>query len=120
MFARGLVEETRALLAREDSSRIKSLGALGYRQAGAVAKGELSLPEAILQTQVATRQYAKRQMTWFRHEAGIIWLGGFGDDPRVQSQVIELLHDIGIAAPGRGPELQTPELNVQIPDQDKG
>ncbi|MGO8732900.1 MAG: tRNA (adenosine(37)-N6)-dimethylallyltransferase MiaA [Terriglobia bacterium] len=117
MFARGLVEETRALLAREDSIRIKSLGALGYRQAGAVAKGELSLPEAILQTQVATRQYAKRQMTWFRHEAGIIWLDGFGDDPRVQRQVIELLHHLGIAAPGRGPELQTAELNVQIPDQ---
>lgn len=110
MFARGLVEETRALLARQDSSRIKALGALGYRQACAVAKGQMSLPEAILQTQVATRRYAKRQMTWFRHEAGITWLGGFGDDPRIQSQVINLLHEIGIAAPRRGPELQNPAL----------
>jgi len=110
MFARGLVEETRALLARQDSSRIKALGALGYRQACAVAKGQMSLPEAILQTQVATRRYAKRQMTWFRHEAGITWLGGFGDDPRIQSQVLNLLHEIGIAAPRRGPELQNPAL----------
>jgi tRNA dimethylallyltransferase len=97
MFARGLVEETRALMARQDWSRIKALGALGYRQAGAVAQGQLSLPEAVLQTQVATRRYAKRQMTWFRHEAGIIWFGGFGDDPWVQSQVLSLLHDLGIA-----------------------
>ena len=61
----------------------------------------MSLPEAILQTQAATRRYAKRQMTWFRHEAGIIWFGGFGDDPQVQSQVIDALHETGIAAPRR-------------------
>ena len=101
MFARGLLEETRALLARQDWSRLKALGALGYRQASAVAQGQLSLPEAILQTQVATRRYAKRQMTWFRREAGIIWFGGFGDDPRVQSQIINHLHETGIAAPRR-------------------
>jgi tRNA dimethylallyltransferase len=120
MFARGLVDETRALLARQDSSRIKALAALGYRQASAVAQGQLSLPEAILQTQAATRRYAKRQMTWFRHESGIIWFGGFGDDPWIQSQVIDLLHQVGVAALRRGPELQNPALNVQIPDEDKG
>jgi tRNA dimethylallyltransferase len=97
MFAQGLVEETRALLARQDWSRLKALGALGYRQASAVAQGQLNLPEAILQTQVATRRYAKRQMTWFRHEPGIIWFGGFGDDLGVQNQVIKLLQVIGIA-----------------------
>jgi hypothetical protein len=37
-------------------------------------------------------------MTWFRHEAGIIWFGGFGDDWQVQSQVINFLRDVGIAA----------------------
>jgi tRNA dimethylallyltransferase len=120
MFAGGLVEETAAMVARQNSSRIKALGALGYRQACAVAKGQLSLPEAILQTQVATRRYAKRQMTWFRHESGIIWFGGFGDDPWVQSQVIDLLHPVGVAALRRGTELQNPALNVQIPDEDKG
>ena len=71
MFASGLMDETRAMLARRDSSRIKALGALGYRQACAVVDGQLNLPEAIVQTQVATRRYAKRQMTWFRHESGI-------------------------------------------------
>jgi len=98
MFARGFLEETRVLLARRDWRRFKALGALGYRQASAVLQGQLSLPEAILQTQVATRRYAKRQMTWFRHETGIAWFGGFGEDPRVQSQVIRLLRETGITA----------------------
>ena len=102
MFAMGLLEETRALLARPDPSRIKALGALGYRQACAVAKGEMSLPEAILQTQAATRRYAKRQMTWFRHEPGITWLRGFGDDPRIQAQAISLLQETGGAVPCSG------------------
>ena len=119
MFARGLLEETRALLARQDWSRLKALGALGYRQASAVAQGQLSLPEAILQTQVATRRYAKRQMTWFRHEAGITWLGGFGDDPRIQSHAVNLLLEMGVATPSRGPELQNQALKLRIPDQDK-
>jgi tRNA dimethylallyltransferase len=120
MFAGGLVEETAAMLARQNSSRIKALGALGYRQACAVAKGQSSLPEAILQTQVATRRYAKRQMTWFRHESGIYWFGGFGDDPWIQSQVIDRLHQVGVAALRRGPELPNPALNVLVPDEDNG
>ena len=102
MFAGGLLEETRALLARPDPSRIKALGALGYRQACAVAKGKMSLPEAILETQAATRRYAKRQMTWFRHEPGITWLRGFGDDPRIQAQAISLLQETGGAVPCSG------------------
>ena len=98
MFERGLVEETRALLRRPDPTRIKALNALGYRQASAAASGQLSLTDAIRQTQAATRQYAKRQMTWFRREAAIYWIDGFGDDPRVQSQVIKLLDDLGVVA----------------------
>jgi len=97
MFAHGLLEETQALRARQDSSRLKPLGALGYRQASAFALGQMSLPEAISQTQAATRRYAKRQMTWFRHEAGITWFDGFGDDPRIQALVIDALREAGIA-----------------------
>jgi len=119
MFAKGLVEETRALLARSDSGRAKALGALGYRQACAVAQGQMSLPEAVLQTQAATRRYAKRQITWFRHEAGITWWRGFGDDPRIQKQALNFLREMGISAPGRGPELQGPALKIQNPGQDK-
>jgi tRNA dimethylallyltransferase len=98
MFAHGLLEETRSLLTRQDSSRLKALGALGYRQASAFALGQISLPEAISQTQAATRRYAKRQMTWFRREAGINWFSGFGDDLRIQAQVIDALRESRIVA----------------------
>lgn len=98
MFAHGLLEETRSLLARQDSSQLKALGALGYRQASAFARGQMSLPDAIAQTQAATRRYAKRQMTWFRHEAGITWFSGFGDDLQIQAQVIDALRESSIAA----------------------
>ena len=88
MFAGGLLEETRDMLARPDAERIKSLEALGYRQACAVIRGELSLPEAIRATQVATRRYAKRQFTWFRHESDVTWFEGFGEDPALQRRVL--------------------------------
>jgi len=91
MFATGLLEETRAFLARPEAARIKALGALGYRQAGAAVRGELSLSEAIREAQAATRRYAKRQMTWFRRESDVTWFAGFGDDPQIQTQVFEWL-----------------------------
>ena len=71
MFAAGLMEETHALLHLSDAARIKSLGALGYRQACAVWEGKASREEAVTATQLATRHYAKRQLTWFRREEDI-------------------------------------------------
>jgi tRNA dimethylallyltransferase len=91
MFGAGLIEETQALLHHPDAARIKPLGALGYRQARAVLEGKASREEAVSATQVATRHYAKRQLTWFRREAGIFWFEGFGDDPHVQSRIMETL-----------------------------
>ena len=76
MFAEGLLDETRAMLARPDAARIKPLGALGYRQACGVLRGELTLKDAVHQTQAETRRYAKRQMTWFRCETDIEWFAG--------------------------------------------
>jgi len=91
MFREGLVEETRALLARPDSRRIKALEALGYRQARALLEGKLTLEAAVTDTQLTTRHYAKRQLTWFRREAGTIWFEGFGDDPQVQHRILAAL-----------------------------
>jgi len=91
MFAAGLLEETRALLERSEAARIKPLGALGYRQACAALGGDLSLEDAVRETQAATRRYAKRQMTWFRREADITWFAGFGDEAPIQAQVLEWL-----------------------------
>ena len=91
MFAAGLIEETRGLLAGGDASRLKPLEALGYRQAAAALSGEITREEALLVTQAATRQYAKRQMTWFRRETEVTWFAGFGDDPEIQRQIFDWL-----------------------------
>jgi tRNA dimethylallyltransferase len=79
MFQQGLIEEVEGLLARDVSPQAKPFESLGYRQALAVVRGELSVDEAIADTALRTRQYAKRQMTWFRREPGLHMVNGFGD-----------------------------------------
>src|SRR6202034_3370422 len=82
MFAAGLVEETRGLV--EQYGPVKALDSLGYRQALAVLAGILSAHAAIEAAQQGHRNYAKRQLTWFRREPEVHWLRGFGDDKQVQ------------------------------------
>lgn len=81
MFARGLVPETERLVERY-GWECRPLQSLGYAQALAVLRRELSEAEAIAAAQQGHRNYAKRQGTWFRRDAGIRWLAGFGDEPR--------------------------------------
>jgi tRNA dimethylallyltransferase len=73
MYAAGLVEETRGLLAayRRDA---RPFGAIGYREAVAVVTGEMSLEAAVAETKRRTRAYAKRQVTWLRAERNVQWL----------------------------------------------
>ncbi|MDR3674908.1 MAG: tRNA (adenosine(37)-N6)-dimethylallyltransferase MiaA [Acidobacteriota bacterium] len=101
MFATGLMDETQALAHHPDAARIKPLSALGYRQACAVIDGTMTREEAISATQSATRHYAKRQLTWFRHEEDINWFEGFGDDPQVQSRILVTLGRTPVTA-GKG------------------
>jgi tRNA A37 N6-isopentenylltransferase MiaA len=49
-------------------------------------------------TQLATRHYAKRQLTWFRREENTLWFEGFGDDPHVQGRIMEALGRTLVAA----------------------
>jgi len=81
MFSGGLVDEVRRLLKTGATGQEKPFEALGYKQALRHIQGEMTLEEAIRSTQIETRQYAKRQGTWFRREPGIFWIQGFGDDP---------------------------------------
>ena len=90
MFRDGLLDEARALLELGLDPSAKSLQTLGYKQAVAFLTGQLSLAEAILQCQIKTRQYAKRQMTWFRSDQTIHWLSGFGSDPAIQEAALNL------------------------------
>jgi tRNA dimethylallyltransferase len=78
MFAAGLVEETRGL--QERYGQVKPLDSLGYRQARGVLDGTLSVDEAVRAAQQGHRNYAKRQMTWFRREPEVRWIAGFGDE----------------------------------------
>ncbi len=87
MFAAGLVEETRGLLACYGP--VKALDALGYRQALAVVRGEMNENEAIQAAQQGHRNYAKRQMTWFRREPDVHWIEGFGDEPEAGHAAME-------------------------------
>jgi len=93
MFQMGLIEEIEGLLAGGCSGEEKPFESLGYRQALAVVRGEMTREEAIESTQVTTRQYAKRQMTWFRRDPEMVWLEGFGDEvaKRVEEMVADFL-----------------------------
>lgn len=79
----GLIEEVSALLAQGCTGAEKPFESLGYKQALAHLRGTLSLENAITSTEIETRQYAKRQWTWFRRDPRVQWLEGFGGDAEV-------------------------------------
>lgn len=85
MFERGLIEEVRGLLATGLTGDEKPFESLGYKQTLAHLRGSLTLEQAIESTIIETRQYAKRQRTWFRRDPRIHWLEGFGGDPAIQA-----------------------------------
>ncbi len=90
MFRRGLVEEVRGLQAAYGADA-QALGALGYKEAAAVLAGTLGERDAIGKVQQGHRNYAKRQMTWFRREPAVEWLAGFGDAPEIAGEAARLV-----------------------------
>jgi tRNA dimethylallyltransferase len=90
MFDRGLVEETERLIARYGAD-CRPLTSLGYAEATAVLHNELTREQAIAQAQQGHRNYAKRQLTWFRREPGMHWLEGCGGDEEITDQAIALI-----------------------------
>lgn len=82
-FARGLVEETAGLLARGYHRELASMKGLGYRQVSAFLAGECDYDEAVRRLKRDTRHFAKRQLTWFRREPGLIWLT-VGEDEQAE------------------------------------
>ena len=89
MFQSGLMDEVKRILAMGYPAASKPFESHGYKQALQLLSGELSGKEAVFYAQRNTRNYAKRQMTWFRKEAGMEWLQGFGDvaEPRALERV---------------------------------
>ena len=74
MFSEGLVDETRELLARGLEENQTAMQAIGYRQVVEHLRGERDLPATIELVKQRTRQFAKRQMTWFRRQLTLTWV----------------------------------------------
>ena len=87
MFADGLIDETKTLLAKY-GEQSRPLTSLGYKQAMQFLRGEMDRDLALSAAQQAHRNYAKRQMTWFRREPDVYWLAGMGADRAIQAQSI--------------------------------
>jgi tRNA dimethylallyltransferase len=90
MFDRGLIEETERLIARYGAD-CRPLTSLGYAEAIAVLENELTREQAVAQAQQGHRNYAKRQLTWFRREPNMHWLEGCGGDEDISGQALHLV-----------------------------
>jgi tRNA dimethylallyltransferase len=91
MLARGWKEEVKELMASGLPEEAKPFDFIGYRELRAVLENKMTLADAQAEIQQKTRQYAKRQLTWFRREEGVHWLTGFGDEPGIQREALALL-----------------------------
>jgi tRNA dimethylallyltransferase len=89
MFAGGLVDEVRHILGRGFAEASKPFESHGYKQALQLIHGELNQREAVFYAQRNTRQYAKRQLTWFRREPGLVWLHGFVDTLGIRENALD-------------------------------
>ncbi|MDR3240477.1 MAG: tRNA (adenosine(37)-N6)-dimethylallyltransferase MiaA [Clostridiales bacterium] len=74
MFAQGLAEEVESLLARGYGENLPSMRSLGYKETVAYIRGRLPLAEAKEFIKQSTRRYAKRQITWLKHQCGGLWM----------------------------------------------
>jgi tRNA dimethylallyltransferase len=90
MFASGLVGETVQLMKKYGDSA-RPLTSLGYKQAVQLLRGEIDQKGALQAAQQAHRNYAKRQMTWFRREPEVVWMQGFGDQKEVQQKCVAVI-----------------------------
>ncbi|MFN2258100.1 MAG: tRNA (adenosine(37)-N6)-dimethylallyltransferase MiaA, partial [Desulfuromonadaceae bacterium] len=86
MFEQGLLDETRMLLERGYSPELKAMRTIGYQECVAHLRSEMSFSAAVTRIKRDTRRYAKRQLTWLRHENEINWL----EDPFDSGSIVEL------------------------------
>lgn len=93
MFEQGLLEEAEALLQAGYDPNLKALRTIGYRQAFALLRREMTRDEAVDDLKQSTRRYAKQQLTWFRKDKSIIWLESSGDFVTIR-KLIEEFYDI--------------------------
>ena len=75
MFAGGFVDEVRSLRERGYGPGLNSMQSIGYAEINLFLDGAFGLDETVDRIKTATKQYAKRQMTWFRKNKRVVWLG---------------------------------------------
>jgi tRNA dimethylallyltransferase len=94
-FAGGLVDEVKQLREASVKDDTNALGSHAYRRVCEYLRGERTLDSAIEQSKRDVRHYAKRQMTWFRREEGVVWLDGFGDNDETAAKLGALIRGPG-------------------------
>jgi tRNA dimethylallyltransferase len=92
-----LVDEVRRLLSAGVPPEAKPFESLGYKQVLQMLQGRITAEQALESTQLETRRYAKRQLTWFRKEQAVQWIAGFGDDLQVHTEALAILQRAGAA-----------------------
>ncbi len=88
-FEKGLVEEVKKLREKGLRDDTGALGAHGYRRVCEYLRGERTLESAVEQTKQDVRNYAKRQLSWFRREPDAVWLDGFGNEPEILEKLLQ-------------------------------
>ena len=88
LFAHGLLDEVQALHSAGYGPELRPMTGHGYAEAAAHLAGESSLEQAVALTARRTRQYAKRQLTWFRRDPRVVWIPA-GDRPASDADVVD-------------------------------
>jgi tRNA dimethylallyltransferase len=90
MMRAGWTDEVRDLIASGVPADAKPFQFIGYSELRRHLEGQLAEGEVVTMAQQATRQFAKRQITWFRRETEVHWLSGFGGDAQIISAALEI------------------------------
>ncbi|HZW50251.1 MAG TPA: tRNA (adenosine(37)-N6)-dimethylallyltransferase MiaA [Rudaea sp.] len=90
MIAAGWVGEVQELIGMGVAREAKAFQFIGYAELREHIEGRLALEAAMAKIEQVTRNFAKRQITWFRKEPGVRWLAGFGDDSKIVSEALEI------------------------------
>ena len=99
MFEEGLLDEVRSILAMGFRATVKPFEAIGYKESMRVLQGEISEAEAVRLTEIHTRQYAKRQLTWLRRDPEIQWMEEFGQTAAAGEKALALVEEF-LRGPG--------------------
>jgi tRNA dimethylallyltransferase len=91
MIRDGWLDEVSRLMSKGISLHAKPFQFIGYSELRSHLNGQLTMESAVQKIQRGTRQFAKRQLTWFRKEPSVHWLSGFGDDPKIAAAALEFL-----------------------------